>query len=116
VRAALLAVVGALVLPAGASAAAPKSYGGTNSQGLPVSFWVEAKKVTKFRARVRCVGSKVRTFKFPSMPVDSKGRFSENQAGPSVSGRITGNKARGTLTLPGCDGDADSLRFAVFSG
>jgi hypothetical protein len=110
----LLAAVGALVLSASAPAATSIPYTGMTKQQLPVTLTASATKVTHFRADVRCTGGKVRAFKLPAMPVDRHGHFSLNQAGPSVSGTVNKNRAKGLLTLPGCDAGATELRFTAF--
>jgi hypothetical protein len=102
-----------LAILAPASAAGAKHFSGTTKQGLAVSFNATSSKVTKFTAKVRCTGSKVQTFKYPSTSVNSHGRFSIHQAGPSLDGVIKGSKAHGTLTLPGCDASANSVKFTA---
>jgi hypothetical protein len=104
----------ALAIPA--SGATTQHFTGGTEQGLKVSFDYASKKVQKFKAKVRCTGSKVQTFSFPSIPVNSKGRFSVHQAGPSIDGRIKGQSAKGTLTLPGCtNAGADEVKFTAHS-
>jgi hypothetical protein len=104
-----------LALLAPASAAGTQHFTGGTEQGLKVSFDYASKKVQKFKAKVRCTGGKVQTFSFPPIPVNSKGRFSANQAGPSLNGSIKGQSAKGTLTLPGCDASANSVKFTAHS-
>ena len=99
----------AIAVPAVAAA----TFSGTTKQGLPVSLDVGASKVTNFKAKVRCVGSKVQTFKFKSIPLSNSGRFSVHQAGPSVDGVVLDNTAKGTLTLPGCDAKSSSIKFTA---
>ena len=101
-RPALLLALMALALPAVAAAASTK-YSGTTGQHLAVSFTLTDKKVKSFKAKVRCTSSRAQTFSFPTIPVNSRGRFSVHQAGPSLDGRIRGSRASGTPTLPGCN-------------
>ena len=89
-------------------------YGGTD-QGLKVSFDYGSHKVSSFKAKVRCTGPKAQTFKYPTVPVNRKGRFSVHQAGPSLDGKISGHSAKGTLTLPGCDAAANEVKFTAHS-
>jgi hypothetical protein len=106
-----LAAVLALALPTAAFAATEHFTGGTD-QGLLVTFDYGSKKITNFKAKVRCTGKKVSTFKYPSpIPVSSRGRFSVHQAGPSLDGRIRGRRANGTLILPGCNASANEVDF-----
>ena len=109
-RLALAVAMLSLALPAGAAAATVHFTGGTE-QGLKVSFDFGSHKVMNFRAKVRCTGSRARTFSYPTMRVNTRGRFSLHQAGPSLDGRIRGDRASGTLTLPGCDPRANEVRF-----
>jgi hypothetical protein len=109
-RLALVVAVLALALPAGAAAATMHFTGGTD-QGLKVSFDYLFHKVRSFKAKVRCTGGAVQKFTFPTIPVNGRGRFSLHQAGPSLDGRIRGDRASGTLTLPGCDPNADEVKF-----
>jgi hypothetical protein len=105
------AAVIALTVPAVALAATERFDGGTE-QGLSVTFDYGSKKITNFKAKVRCNGKKVSTFKYPSpIPVTSKGKFTVHQAGPSLDGKVKGDRASGTLTLPGCDASANSIDF-----
>jgi hypothetical protein len=107
---ALVAIL-ALALPTAAFAATEHFTGGTE-QGLLVTFDYGSKKITNFKAKVRCTGRKVSTFKYPSpIPVSSKGRFSVHQAGPSLDGRIRGSRANGTMILPGCNASANEVDF-----
>jgi hypothetical protein len=62
---------------------------------------------------VRCTSSRALTFSFPTIPVNSRGRFSVHQAGPSLDGRIRGSRASGTLTLPGCNASANEVKFTA---
>jgi hypothetical protein len=101
----------ALALPAGAGAASSQHFTGGTEQGLLVSFDFGSKKVKNFKAHVRCTGKKVQVFSFPTMSVNSKGRFSVHQAGPSLDGKIKGGRGSGTLTLPGCSASANSIAF-----
>jgi hypothetical protein len=48
-----------------------------------------------------------------ALSVNSRGRFSVHQAGPSLDGRIRGSRASGTRTLPGCNADANEVRFTA---
>jgi hypothetical protein len=110
---AIVAVV-ALALPAAAVAATQHFTGGTD-QGLKVSFDYGSHKVSSFKAKVRCTGPKAQTFKYPTVPVNRKGRFSVHQAGPSLDGKISGHSAKRTLTLPGCDAAANEVKFTAHS-
>src|SRR4051794_13847774 len=105
--------IATLAVLAPASAAGTKHFTGTTKQGLSVSFGATSSKVTKFKAKVRCTGSKVQTLSYPSTSVNSHGRFQIHQAGPSLDGVIKGSKAHGTLTLPGCDASANSVKFTA---
>jgi hypothetical protein len=109
-RLALVVAVLALALPAGAAAATLHFTGGTE-QGLKLSFDYVSHKVKSFRVKVRCTGSRIQTFTFPTMRVNSRGRFSLHQAGPSLDGRIRGDRASGTLTLRGCSANANEVEF-----
>src|SRR5213083_1278918 len=111
-RPALILALLVLAVPAVAVAASTR-YSGTTDQHLSVSFTLSNKKVKKFEAKVRCTSSRAQTFSFPTMPVNSRGRFSVHQAGPSLDGRIRGSKASGTLTLPGCNADANEVKFTA---
>jgi hypothetical protein len=108
------AAVLALALPAGAVAASEK-FGGETDQDLAVAFTLSRHTVKQFRANIRCTGDEVQKFRFPSMPVNRRGRFSEHQAGPSIDARIRCSRASGTLILPGCDADANEVRFSAHS-
>jgi hypothetical protein len=110
VRLALIAALLALVVPAVAAAATQRFAGGTD-QGLSVTFEVASKKVRHFKAKVECTGQRVQTFTYPTMPLSRTGRFAVHQAGPSIDGRVRRTHARGTLTLPGCDADANEVDF-----
>ena len=111
-RPALLLALVALSVPAVAAAASTR-YSGTTDQRLAVSFTLSNKKVKSFKAEVRCTTSRAQTFSFPTIPVNSRGRFSVHQAGPSLDGRIRGSRASGTLTLPGCNANANEVRFTA---
>jgi hypothetical protein len=110
-----LTTLATLAVLAPASAAGTVHFTGGTEQGLKVSFDYASKKVQKFKAKVRCTGNRVQTFTFPSIPVNSKGRFSVHQAGPSIDGRIKAQSAKGTLTLPGCDADANEVKVSAHS-
>jgi hypothetical protein len=111
-----LTTAAALALALPASAASTQHFTGGTEQGLKVTFDYASHKVQHFKARVRCTGTKVQTFTFPAIPVNSKGRFSANQAGPSLNGRIKGQSAKGTITLPGCTNPgADEVKFTAHS-
>jgi hypothetical protein len=112
-RAALiLAALVALALPA-VALAATRHFTGSTDQGLRVAFDLASKKVKHFKAKVRCTSTTAQTFSFPTMPVNSRGRFSVHQAGPSLDGRIKGRTARGTLILPGCNANANEVKFTA---
>jgi hypothetical protein len=96
--------------------AATQHFTGSTGQGLSVTFDLAAKKVKHFKAKVRCTSSKAQTFSFPTIAVNSRGRFSVHQAGPSLDGRIKGRSAKGTLILPGCDAAANSVGFTARHG
>jgi hypothetical protein len=109
-RLGLIAALLALALPAAAAAATQRFAGGTD-QGLSVTFKVASNKLTHFKAKVECTGSRVQTFTYPTMRLSRTGRFSVHQAGPSIDGRVRRSHARGTLILPGCDADANEVDF-----
>ena len=111
-RAALLLALLALAVP-GVAAGASTKFSGTTDQHLAVSFTLSNKKVKSFKAKVRCTSSRAQTFSFPTIPVNSRGRFSLHQAGPSLDGRIRGTGASGTLTLPGCNASANEVKFTA---
>jgi hypothetical protein len=111
-RPALILALLALAVPVAAAAASTR-YSGATDQHLTVSFTLSNKKVKSFQAKVRCTSSRAQTFSFPTIPVNSRGRFSVHQAGPSLDGRIRGSRASGTLTLPGCNANANEVKFTA---
>jgi hypothetical protein len=129
--AAVLAAAVLAAVPAADAAVGAGSYKGKTDQNRSVTFKVKKGKVVGFQAGVMTFCNTMGANRFetdaianvPAMKVKGNGRFKwsgdlerDGTITMAVSGRITGSKAKGTLTLSRPDSNYDMSEGMTYFG